>query len=92
MLEADAGKTDAHYDIEGTPNAAWSYRAPLEEMTAIGDLVSFEPDRVEITLNGERLEAAPGQTVVSPGLDRDLTIGEAGALTPCRARPRACVS
>jgi uncharacterized protein (DUF427 family) len=71
----------SYYDVEGTPHAAWSYRAPLDEMAAIGDLVSFEPDRVEITLDGERLEAVPGQTVVSHGIDRDLTIGEAGALT-----------
>ena len=50
-------------------------------MSAIGDLVSFEPDRVEVTLDGERLELEPGQTVVAHGIDRDLSIGEAGALT-----------
>ncbi len=61
-------------------SAAWSYRAPLEEMERIGDLVSFEPDRVEVTLDGERLELEPGQNVVSHGLDRDLSVGEAGAL------------
>jgi hypothetical protein len=44
-------------------------------MAAIGDLVSFEPDRVEVTLDGERLELEPGQTVVSHGIDRDLTLG-----------------
>lgn len=70
----------SYFDIEGVPNAAWSYRAPLDEMAAIGDLVSFEPDRVEVTLDGERLDAAPGQTVVSHGIDRDLTIGEVGAI------------
>jgi hypothetical protein len=41
----------------------------------------FEPDRVEVRLDGERLELEPGQTVVSHGIDRDLTIDEAGALT-----------
>jgi uncharacterized protein (DUF427 family) len=70
----------SYYDIDGIRHAAWSYRAPLDDMAAIGDLVSFEPDRVEVTLDGERLELEPGQTVVSHGVDRDLGIGEAGAL------------
>ena len=71
----------SYYDIDGAHNAAWSYRAPFEDMAPIGDLVSFEPDRVEVTLDGERLELEPGQTVVSHGIDRNLDIGEAGALT-----------
>ena len=71
----------SYYDIDGIAHAAWSYRAPFDDMAAIGDLVSFEPDRVEVTLDGERLELEPGQTVVAHGADRNLTIGEAGALT-----------
>ena len=70
----------SYYDIGGAQHAAWSYRAPFEDMAAIGDLVSFEPDRVEVTLDGERLELEPGQTVVSHGVDRNLSIDEAGAL------------
>jgi uncharacterized protein (DUF427 family) len=70
----------SYYDIDGVSRAAWSYRAPLDDMAAIADLVSFEPDRVEVTLDGERLELEPGQHVVSHGIDRDLSIGEAGAL------------
>ena len=72
----------SYYDIDGVEHAAWSYRVPFDDMAAIGDLVSFEPDRVEVTLDGERLEPEPGQTVVSHGIDRNLSIGEAGALTP----------
>jgi hypothetical protein len=49
-------------------------------MAAIGDLVSFEPERVEVTLDGERLALEPGQTVVSHGVDRNLSVDEAGAL------------
>src|SRR4051812_30345681 len=49
-----------YYDIGGTRQAAWSYRAPFDDMAPIGDLVSFEPDRVEVTLDGERLAAEPG--------------------------------
>jgi uncharacterized protein (DUF427 family) len=71
----------SYYDIEGVQNAAWSYRAPLDDMEAIADLVSFEPDRVEVTLDGQRLELEPGQSVISHGIDRNLDIGEAGALT-----------
>jgi uncharacterized protein (DUF427 family) len=71
----------SYYDIDGVSQAAWSYRAPFDDMAAIGDLVSFEPDRVEVTLDGERLELEPGQTVVSHGVDRNLSIDEAGALT-----------
>jgi uncharacterized protein (DUF427 family) len=70
----------SYYDIGDARQAAWSYRAPLDEMAAIADLVSFEPDRVEVLLDGVRLELEPGQNVVSHGLDRDLSIGEAGAL------------
>ncbi len=71
----------SYYGIGGVKQAAWSYRAPFAEMAAIGDLVSFEPDRVEVTLDGERLELAPGQTVVAHGLDRNLSADEAGALS-----------
>jgi hypothetical protein len=71
----------SYYDIGGVGHAAWSYRAPLDDMAAIGDLVSFEPDRVEVTLDGKRLELEPGQTVISHGIDRNLSIGEAGAVT-----------
>jgi uncharacterized protein (DUF427 family) len=38
-------------------------------------IASFEPDRVEVTLDGERLELEPGQTVVAHGIDRDLSVG-----------------
>jgi uncharacterized protein (DUF427 family) len=70
----------SYYAIDGVQGAAWSYRAPFDDMAAIGDLVSFEPDRVEVTLDGERLELEPGQDVVSHGIDRNLSVGEAGAL------------
>jgi uncharacterized protein (DUF427 family) len=64
----------SYYDIEGVDHAAWSYRTPFEDMAAIADRVSFEPDKVEITLDGVRLELEPGQSVVPHGVDRDLTV------------------
>jgi uncharacterized protein (DUF427 family) len=71
----------SYYDIDDARHAAWSYRSPLDDMAAIADLVSFEPDRVDVTLDGQRLELEPGQNVTSHGIDRNLDIGEAGALT-----------
>jgi uncharacterized protein (DUF427 family) len=70
----------SYYDIDGIPNAAWSYRAPFDEVAAIGDLVSFEPDKVEVTLDDQRLKLEPGQKVTSHGIDRNLSIDEAGGL------------
>ena len=70
----------SYYDIDGIRHAAWSYRAPFDDMAAIADLVSFEPDKVAVTLDGERLELEPGQDVMSHGIDRNLSIDEAGAL------------
>jgi uncharacterized protein (DUF427 family) len=70
----------SYYDVDGIRHAAWSYRAPFDDMAAIGDLVSFEPDKVEVTLDGERLALEPGQSVTSHGIDRNLSIDEAGAL------------
>jgi uncharacterized protein (DUF427 family) len=70
----------SYYDIDGIRHAAWSYRTPFDEMAAIGDLVSFEPDKVEVILDDKRLELEPGQNVTSHGVDRNLSIDEAGAL------------
>jgi hypothetical protein len=52
----------------------------LEAMTRIGDLVSFEPDEVEITIDGRKLEPVPGQTVVEHGPDRNLSVDEIGGI------------
>jgi uncharacterized protein (DUF427 family) len=75
----------SYYDIDGVEHAAWSYRAPFADMAAIGDLVSFEPDRVEVALDGERLALEPGQTVVAHGIDRNLSADEAGSIIPAAA-------
>jgi hypothetical protein len=39
-------------------------------------LVSFEPDKVEVHLDGARLRLEPGQTVIPHGIDRELTPDE----------------
>jgi hypothetical protein len=38
----------------------------------VGNLVSFEPDKIDVWLDGERLHLEPGQSVVPHGIDRGL--------------------
>jgi uncharacterized protein (DUF427 family) len=66
----------SYYDIGGVTRAAWSYLEPYREVDRIGDLVSFEPDKVTVTIDGERLMPAAGQHVVAHGPDRGLTPDE----------------
>jgi uncharacterized protein (DUF427 family) len=70
----------SYYDVGDARRAAWSYRAPLEEMARIADLVSFEPDLVEVTIDGRKLEAVPGQAVIAHGPDRNLSVDEVGGI------------
>jgi uncharacterized protein (DUF427 family) len=70
----------SYYDIGDTRNAAWSYRAPFEEVTRIADLVSFYPKKVTVTIDGERLEEPPGQNVIAHGPDRNLRVDEIGGI------------
>jgi uncharacterized protein (DUF427 family) len=70
----------SYYDVGDAHNAAWSYRAPFDEMARIADLVSFEPDKVTVTIDGEKLEPAPGQTVLPHGPDRNLSVDEVGGI------------
>jgi uncharacterized protein (DUF427 family) len=70
----------SYYDVGDARNAAWSYRAPFEEVAGIADLVSFYPEKVTITIDGEKLEAASGQNVISHGADRNLSVDEVGGI------------
>ena len=71
-----------YYDVGDAGRAAWSYRDAYREVDRIEGLISFEPDKVAVTIDGERLEAAPGQQVVPHGPDRGLTPEEAIAAAP----------
>ena len=62
----------SYYDIGERVGAAWSYPEAWPEVSRIRGLVSFEADKIEVYLDGKRLELAPGQTVIAHGLDRDL--------------------
>ena len=66
----------SYYDIGGRAGAAWSYRDAWPEAARVSDLVSFEPDRVDVHLDGAKLELEPGQAVVSHGIDRGLDADE----------------
>jgi uncharacterized protein (DUF427 family) len=67
----------SYYDIGDAHRAAWSYEDAWTEVRRISGLVSFEPDQVDVDLDGTRLRLEPGQTVIPHGPDRDLTTDEA---------------
>lgn len=61
-----------YYSVAGIPDAAWFYRDAFAEAARIDDLVSFEPDKIDVFLDGKQLGLEPGQTVIAHGLDRGL--------------------
>jgi uncharacterized protein (DUF427 family) len=67
----------SYYDIGDARMAAWSYEHAFEEVTRISNLLSFEPDKVAVDLDGRPLRLEPGQSVISHGVDRNLTVEEA---------------
>ncbi|MFI5733277.1 DUF427 domain-containing protein [Kribbella sp. NPDC051587] len=66
----------SYYDIGTTSQAAWSYEDAWTEVRRVSGLVSFEPDKVHVELDGTQLRLEPGQGVISHGVDRDLTVEE----------------
>jgi uncharacterized protein (DUF427 family) len=70
----------SYYNVGEARTAAWSYCAPFEEVERITDLVSFYPEKVTITIDGEKLEPVPSQTVISHGPDRSLSVDEIGGI------------
>jgi uncharacterized protein (DUF427 family) len=70
----------SYYDVGDARSAAWSYRSPFDEVARIADLVSFYPGKLAITIDGEKLEEAPGQNVISHGPDRNLSVDEIGGI------------
>jgi uncharacterized protein (DUF427 family) len=66
----------SYYDVAGARRAAWSYTDAWTEVGRVSGLVSFEPDKVEVYLDGTRFRLEPGQTVIAHGADRDLTTDE----------------
>lgn len=71
----------SYYDIGDSRRAAWSYRDAYTEVARVSDLISFEPEKVTVELDGVRLHLEPGQTVIPHGVDRDLTVDESRPVT-----------
>jgi uncharacterized protein (DUF427 family) len=67
----------SYYDIAEAGRAAWSYEDAYAEVGRVNGLVSFEPDKIEVHLDGIRLRLEPGQTVIPHGVDRNLSLDEA---------------
>jgi uncharacterized protein (DUF427 family) len=66
----------SYYDIEDARLAVWSYPTPYPEVDRIANFLSFEPDVVSVQLDGKQLHLESGQTVISHGPDRELTVAE----------------
>jgi uncharacterized protein (DUF427 family) len=66
----------SYYDIGDVRRAAWSYRQAYTEVARVSDLISFEPDKITVLLDGKQLHLEPGQTVIAHGVDRELTLHE----------------
>ncbi|OJZ75465.1 hypothetical protein BRW65_02605 [Mycobacterium paraffinicum] len=72
----------SYYDIGDRKRAAWSYRNAWREVARVSDLVSFEPDKIDVYLDGKQLRLEPGQTVIPHGVDRGLDTDEVLGKTP----------
>jgi uncharacterized protein (DUF427 family) len=75
----------SYYDIGDRSQAGWSYRNAYREVERISDLISFEPDKVTVLIDGVEQELAPGQHVVPHGPDRGLTPDEVNHLAIANA-------
>jgi uncharacterized protein (DUF427 family) len=62
----------SYYDIGDRKKAAWSYPHAWPEVTRISNWVSFEADKIDVSLDGKLLTLPPGQTVSPHGVDRGL--------------------
>jgi uncharacterized protein (DUF427 family) len=69
----------SYYDIADVKGAVWSYEEAWPEVGKIRGMVSFEPDKVEVYLDGTRMRLEPGQSVIAHGVDRNLSTDELGS-------------
>jgi uncharacterized protein (DUF427 family) len=72
----------SYFDIGSAHMAAWSHQDAWTEVRRISGHISFEPDKVAVTLDGKQLQPEPGQAVAPHGIDRDLTTDEVAASKP----------
>jgi uncharacterized protein (DUF427 family) len=62
----------SYYDIGSRKGAAWYYPEAWPEVARIRDMVSFEPDKVDVYLDDVQMHLQPGQAVIPHGVDRGL--------------------
>jgi uncharacterized protein (DUF427 family) len=62
----------SYYDIGERKRAAWSYVGAWPEVARVRNLVSFEPDKIDVYLDGNQFHLESGQTVIAHGVDRGL--------------------
>jgi uncharacterized protein (DUF427 family) len=62
----------SYYNIGERKRAAWSYLTAWTEVAPVSGMVSFEPDIIDVYLDGKKLALEPGQAVVPHGIDRGL--------------------
>ena len=72
----------SYYDIGVRKRAAWSYIDAWPEVGRVRNLVSFEPDKIDVYLDAKQLHLEPGQTVIPHGVDRGLDTDEVVGRTP----------
>lgn len=66
----------SYYDIGESRQAAWSYRQAWAEVARISDFVSFEPEKVDVFVDGNQLGLEVAQPVPLYGSDRRLDLEE----------------
>lgn len=66
----------SYYDVGARKRAAWSYLDAWREVVRVTGSVSFEPDKIDVYLDGRQLHLEAGQTVIPHGVDRGLDIDE----------------
>jgi uncharacterized protein (DUF427 family) len=72
----------SYWDIGDVKDAVWSYEYPYAEVKRISGMLSFEPDKVDVHLDGTMMRLAPGQIVIAHGIDRNLSTDEVGVGGP----------
>jgi uncharacterized protein (DUF427 family) len=66
----------SYYDIGDRRGAAWSYLQAWPEVARVANHLSFEPQKIDVYLDGTKLALEPGQNVIPHGIDRGLDAAE----------------